>query len=113
MIDARQFMLGRITAAVAIFLSVPNATAAAPSDRAHANSARSLAAEAALVLQMRSEEKVSALYSREMLDNLAKDLQNLLSSEGQAGLKRFESDALAALKAHDERKLRKLADEGP
>jgi hypothetical protein len=113
MIDLRQFMLERIAAAVAIFLSVPNATAAAPSDRAHANSARSLAAEAALVLQLRSEEKVSALYSSEMLDNLATDLQDLQSSEEHASLKRFESDALTALRAHDERKLRKLADEGP
>jgi hypothetical protein len=92
----------------AVVLSCGAASAA--EDLVAARTARSLIAEAAMVLRLNAESRLTAIYSDAMSENVRQKLQQLEGSTDDPMLRKTLETAVAALTRSDAATLRAIAD---
>jgi hypothetical protein len=96
---------------ISIWVVAP-AGAAEPRDLAGLRSVRSLAAEAAVVLRLGTDNKVTSTYTQAMKDNTRAQLHDIDESAGKADaeLHRAIADTMTALERNDAPALQAIAE---
>src|SRR5690349_5101566 len=97
-------------ASLSLAIALNASAAVAAEDLIATRTARSLIAEAALVLRLDESGKVNATYTEAMSEQLAEQLQQIGDETRDTALRDTTKNAIAALKAHNAASLREISD---